>query len=331
MGNQVKEPMKFVFIGGTGRCGTNLLKDIMAKHPDVAMLPFEYRFIIDPEGIIDYYNSMTAAWSPFVADVKIKRLRHFLLTVAKKNRLHHPLNVLLKRLNRSGKKISLKWYHEWELDKWLPNFESHVNALMEQLIAFDYNGCWPGTESYSIDNRVDFSPSPDRKQLAGQLGGFITACIRDFLIKEKKNCFVEDNTWNILFAKELFELLPEVRLIHLYRDPRDVVASFMGQRWCPPDLESSISYYRSIIERWFTIKPSLPRERFLEIRFEELVSDRENVLNRVCEFSGLSMEDNLCTGDFSKSNTGRWRKDLSESQQEVLRKGLADIPERLNY
>ena len=59
-----------ILVGGTGRCGTSILKEILATHPNAASLPFEYRFIIDPDGIIDFYASYTATWSPYIADRK---------------------------------------------------------------------------------------------------------------------------------------------------------------------------------------------------------------------------------------------------------------------
>ena len=55
---------KVIFIGGSGRSGTNILRKILSNHSKVASLPFEHRFIIDPNGIIDFYNSFTLNWSP---------------------------------------------------------------------------------------------------------------------------------------------------------------------------------------------------------------------------------------------------------------------------
>ena len=46
-------PINIVHVSGSGRCGTNLLKDLLGRHPDVHTLPFETRFTVDPDGILE--------------------------------------------------------------------------------------------------------------------------------------------------------------------------------------------------------------------------------------------------------------------------------------
>ena len=44
MDNEVNNNL--IFIGGSGRSGTNILRNLLSKHSQVGSLPFEYRFII---------------------------------------------------------------------------------------------------------------------------------------------------------------------------------------------------------------------------------------------------------------------------------------------
>lgn len=84
MDNQINNVCP-VLIGGTGRSGTNVSRSLIARHSQVASIPFEYRFIIDPEGIIDFYNSFSLNWTPYYADYKIKQLNNFLIRLSKRN------------------------------------------------------------------------------------------------------------------------------------------------------------------------------------------------------------------------------------------------------
>jgi len=89
-----------IFIGGTGRSGTNITKAIFAQHPKVGTLPFEHRFVIDPDGVVDFYNSYAGAWSPYMADKKIKRLEQFLLYLAHRDPIETAFSQRVKAFDR---------------------------------------------------------------------------------------------------------------------------------------------------------------------------------------------------------------------------------------
>lgn len=303
---------QYIFIGGTGRSGTNITRNILANHSQVASFPFEYRFIIDPDGIIDFYHSMSNAWSPFMADIKIKRLHHFLMNLA----------------NRTTKKNN---YIDWELSKWFPEYIHNVEKLISELYSFKYSGFWPGAKGDNSNYNIWFSNYRNKKELGKILGQFIKNNIDQFLIENGKIHFIEDNTWNILFAIEIKELIPKAKLIHIIRDPRDVVASFMKQKWCPHDCKQAVQMYKEIIVRWFNIEKTLSNNYFMYIKLEDLVSKQEDVIKSICDFSKIPFESSLTKIDLSKSNHGRWKKELSRIEKNIVENELSDIIQRFGY
>lgn len=322
---------RVVFIGGTGRCGTNLLRRMLAKHSEVATLPFEYRFIIDPDGIVDFYRTYAETWSPYMADRRLKRLEILLNDLAKQSLLSSALGRILSVFDRNAKSVSPKRYVGYELRKHIPHFEQYVSELLFELREFSYSGSWVGTESYAVFPKIYHAGPKCQDELHAPLSNFLRKVAHSLLEKANAKVYVEDNTWNILFARELLQLLPEAKILHIYRDPRDVVASFSKQRWCPTGKEQAAIWYRSIIAHWFSIRSDLPSNSYYELRLEELVDVTETVVKEICGFVGLSYERQMLDIDLSRSHSGRWRKELSEEEKDEVQGLLKDIIEELGY
>ncbi len=310
MDNEIKN--QYVLIGGTGRSGTNITRHILSNHSQVASFPFEYRFIIDPDGIIDFYNSFSTTWSPFNSDVKIKRLNNFLLNLANKN---------------AGDKN----YAEWELAEWLPNYVENVEELISSLKSFEYSGFWPGARSDSNQYSIWFSENFSKQQLCNVLGKFVKKNIDQYLIEKRKDIFVEDNTWNILFLREILDLIPEVKFLHIIRDPRDVIASFINQRWCPNSIQEAIIMYKSIINRYFNIENSIPQNCIKLVKLEDLVANSEQVAKEICEFIQIPFEPSMTKVNLTRSNQGRWKNDFSIQDIQLLEDSLNSLILKLGY
>lgn len=88
-------------------------------------------------------------------------------------------------------------------------------------------------------------------------------------------------------------VLPEARFIHVIRDGRDVTLSTnkriveRGHR-DPLPAKRSARRWRNRIEKARSDGPKLGE--YLEIRYEDLVTDTEATVRKVCEFSELSFE-----------------------------------------
>lgn len=310
----VPEP-PIVFIGGSGRSGTNITKEILALHPEVATLPFEYRFIIDPNGIIDFYTRAQQHWSPYAVDSSIKQLEHFLWQLAQK-----PENDTAEA----------EWYRDWELEQWIPGYSEFITQLIDELTEFSYTATWPGIPTTHPWETMYFA-SPNHRRLQRSLSHFIYRCINAILEKQRKSVFVEDNTWNILYAKELLELCPGGKLIHLVRDPRDVVASLRKQRWTPDNLPDVINWYTQVMQRWNTVRAIIPDSSYVEIRMEDVVGETEKTVRNICNFIELSFHKNLLTLPLDKSHTGRWRDEFQQNERKLIEQELSELIEQYHY
>ena len=91
---------------------------------------------------------------------------------------------------------------------------------------------------------------------------------------------------NTLFLERIRRVFPDMAAIHVLRDGGDVVQSFVSTGVIP-SLDDAV-------DRWVTAVRCAQDygrrhpERYLEVRYETLVSDPEPTIRRVCDLLGLS-------------------------------------------
>ena len=316
-------------IGGSGRSGTTILSKIFSNHPEITDVP-EWRFLVDPDGILDFYTTIDR-WSPYHFDLQIKRLQQLLKKVSR----GHPLGFVFLFLNRIGVLDKLPCYirpqyANLQANDFCPEFNRLCSDLIEDLASFRYRGFWDGMIPIR-KCEMAYNYFPDRKHLAAILSRFLRQVIQRVIKNQNANYYLEKNTWNILWFDKILELLPEAKLVHIFRDPRDVVASYTKQSWMPSSPEQSALIYKDIINQWISIKQKIAENCYIEISLEELVADTRQVLQNICNFWGIPWSSSLLKVDLSRANSGRWEKDFNENTQMRVQKILKDVIAYMGY
>lgn len=97
----------------------------------------------------------------------------------------------------------------------------------------------------------------------------------------------------VALVPEIAELFPDALFVHIIRDGRDVCVSFLKTQWLGP-------WVTKIAERWLQrvsagrrAAQALPGERYLEVRYEDLVAEPGQALRRICAFVGITFEDEM--------------------------------------
>ena len=130
-------PKNTLLIGGTGRSGTSILNRIFSNHPDITDIP-EWRFLTDPDGIIDFYNS-SRFWSPYHYDIRLKRLESLLYSVNNGSSFHRIFKAM--EILKFGRLVSRKIvprYSGIRVHRYCPDFSSHVQNLICSLKQFSF-------------------------------------------------------------------------------------------------------------------------------------------------------------------------------------------------
>lgn len=88
--------------------------------------------------------------------------------------------------------------------------------------------------------------------------------------------------------ERILSIWPDAKVIHIYRDPRDVVASLMTMRWWKGrSVRRTARHWRRALlaaEDW---QRRLGPDRHRTVRYEDLVADPEGVLRPLAAFLGL--------------------------------------------
>lgn len=126
--------------------------------------------------------------------------------------------------------------------------------------------------------------------------------------------FVEKTPDHALFLPEIATLLPRSRIIHILRDPRDVVASLLaasktwGNRWAPENARRAAWMWVRRVRPVRDVARMLPRDRFLEIRYEDLRQSPAQNLAFVSRFLGLEWEGDQLAQAVSENSVENSRK-----------------------
>lgn len=318
-------------IGGTGRSGTTIFKKIISQHPQVAYAP-EGRFTVDPDGLVDFYQTFSNQWSPYLFDRRVKRLKKMLYALGKHRMFMRVYSHVMSKykIERSlAFRVSSK-YPGIAFEKYSPNFLQYVDELIDALTLHTYKGQWVGCHFLEA-KKLHFSPEFEPQKLAQLLGDFWRKVIADTCNHKDATFYVEDNTWNILFYDRILELLPEAKMVHVVRDPRDVVASYVTMGWAPSKPLYAAKWYKSLMRKWLSIREQLPPESYMEIKLEELVRDPKETISSACDFWGLEWNDAFMRIKLNKAHSGRWKEEFSAQQIQVITREIETEIAALGY
>lgn len=310
--------MKPIFIGGTGRSGTTVLKHVLSCHSKVTSLPDELRVIIDPGGALDLISALSDHWSPYKADLAIYRFREIMLACGRsgtsssiylekvEKNLFRKIGVAPRRYLGMGLGYNFGYvfYHR------------RLDQLINDLSYAITRGSWGGSH-FQLRSRI-FETEPKPRQDIEKIMSSFFDDLYAHIAQGGETHWLEDTPYNILHANELLNLFPSMRLVHIYRDPRDVLSSYLHFAWGGDNLDVTARRLAGIYRRWFDIRASLPADCFLEVGLEQLSNDPRNGLKKICDFAGIEFEENLMQVPLDKVHAGRWQNEIPRGQRSII-------------
>ena len=165
----------------------------------------------------------------------------------------------------------------------------------------------------------------------------------------KSKIWGDKTPMNTLYLDWIGPVFPYSKFVHIIRDGRDVASSYLKMGRYDTILEAVNRWINSIeLAQSFGSKI---KENYMEIRYEELVTNTESEIQRICDFLNIQYDSAMLDhtkqvgklGDTDKSHhsnlskpissesIGKWKSNLSESDQESITKLLHKHLNRLGY
>lgn len=119
----------------------------------------------------------------------------------------------------------------------------------------------------------------------------LTALYRAYASQAGKTRYADKTPRNVLHIDLLAASFAEARFVHLVRDGRDVVPSMVGLPYFPDRFAEAVVYWSDRVQRGRRAGRALGPERYLEVRYEDLVADPETTLRRLCTFVELGFDE----------------------------------------
>jgi protein-tyrosine sulfotransferase len=155
---------------------------------------------------------------------------------------------------------------------------------------------------------------------------------------------------NTLYLEDILQVFPHAQFIHMLRDGRDVVASYL-QSGLYDDLSAAAQRWLDAVEAASQLGERQGKAGYLLVRYEDLVHTPVQVMQETCVFLEIQYRAEMLDfwqqadrlGDsyqnhhqkihspIQTDSIGNWRRKLSEQQQEQVQQFLGSKLAALGY
>lgn len=149
----------------------------------------------------------------------------------------------------------------------------------------------------------------------------------------------------------LSKLFPDARFIHLVRDGRNVALSYADLPFGPKTVAKAARLWAERVASGVANGRDLGSDRYLEIRYEDMVEDAEGQAKELCDFLDLPFDPGMLdyterardavlprasrynphVVEAPRTHVRTWEKDMPESHVEIFEAVAGPVLDRLGY
>lgn len=181
------------------------------------------------------------------------------------------------------------------------------------------------------------------------------------LIQELYSCYAKKRGKSIWGDKTpgytphihiLNKIFPDAKYIHIIRDGRDVALSLVSKSWGPSNFPAAIKLWRETVSLCEVQLSMLPHDRYLTLKFEDLVKSTRECLLKICNLLAINYEEQISSTypdkiDYvpnsvrsihenlkelpSETQCYKWKKSMCKSDQAIAYEIAGDILTKFEY
>ncbi len=274
-----------IFVGGVPRSGTTVVgKRLLGRHHKVACtIPAEMWFLTNTGGLCDVAAGVDDPRARIRA--RVNAIRRGKLT---------PLGAFEERM------LTFWYERQWWKD-------GRAKGLGQSISRDDLTAALSAFRAHYGDQPVAAS-----RVLAADI---IDPSVR----KRGKSRWVDTTPANAPRVDALYRVFPDLKLIHMVRDGRDVAASTVSRGWGTNEFDQALQQWRDGMLDNYRAILRIPLGRAHTVRLEELLGPEgpdhyQAMLNFLGLFDSPKMRSYFITNmNPGAGHVGRWRKDVRKS------------------
>lgn len=321
------EQTKRIFVGGLGRSGTTIMAQLLGRHSDVFGLDWETRFIVDVDGLGDLVNGLSVNWAgPVTGGEKVRRFRRMMTRdLVERDAAPYEGYSMYDHFDAEHYDTTVRDFLDGLIEAEWPAFSMQSGRSLS--ITTQQDG-----EDVHIEVRTGQRSRILPRYFEGEEAARLAADFVDRLFGGRgralgRRHWCEKTPHNILspYPRLLF---PDSYIVHMVRDPRDVVSSIGSgsHNWGGPDARMAAKWAEGFYKKWLDIRSQYQDdERYIEIFFEDFIAEPQKTMTLLCERIGLDPEPAMWEADLSRHNIGRHRTDLSRDDIDVIERDVIPL------
>lgn len=181
------------------------------------------------------------------------------------------------------------------------------------------------------------------------IGSLSGAVLEEFAEVHGASRWGDKRPLHVQLLRLLFKLYPDMQFIHLIRDARGTTASLKKLGWWGWEAPEALDRWRRAVEAGIAAREYLGPDQYIELRYEDLVADPVEQLQRLCEFLKIPYSNQMLqhyeTGPklidkpyherlaepVNASAVERWRSDLEPEELALVEAKVGPLLDEFGY